>query len=179
MNNKKAYFVLFVLVATELIGFGLIIPILPQISKQFTTSGMMIGILLSSYSFAQFIAAPLLGQLSDKFGRKPILILSKFGTIASYILLAYAPTYWVLLVSRLIDGFTGGNIAVARAYLSDITEEKTDQKPWQSLALRLEQASLLAQPLAGFATVYLMIFLSQGLLGPVYHYFHWQSPRFS
>ena len=165
MNNKKAYFVLFVLVATELIGFGLIIPILPQISKQFTTSGMMIGILLSSYSFAQFIAAPLLGQLSDKFGRKPILILSKFGTIASYILLAYAPTYWVLLVSRLIDGFTGGNIAVARAYLSDITEEKNRSKAMAIIGIAFGTGFIIGPAIGGICYSISNDFSIAGIVG--------------
>ena len=121
MNQKKASIAVFFIVATELIGFGLIIPVLPQISASFATSGVWLGVLLSAYSFAQFFSAPILGQLSDRYGRKPLLILSKIGTIASYLILAQANSYALLLISRLIDGFTGGNIAVARAFLSDIT----------------------------------------------------------
>jgi len=125
---KKNYLIVFLLVATELIGFGLLIPILPQISHQFTNNGLLLGILLSSYSFAQFIAAPILGKLSDEYGRKPILIFSKIGTILSYIILAGANSYSVILLSRLLDGFTGGNIAVARAYLTDITPQEKRSK---------------------------------------------------
>ncbi|MGA0241852.1 MAG: MFS transporter [Candidatus Marinamargulisbacteria bacterium] len=121
MPSKKNYLIVFLLIATELIGFGLIIPILPQISERYATSGFWLGVLLSSYSLAQFLAAPLLGKWSDNIGRKPVLILSKVGTIASYILLAYANHYWLILASRLLDGASGGNIAVARAYLADIT----------------------------------------------------------
>lgn len=149
MNTKKAYITLFILVATELIGFGLIIPILPQISTQFTSSGAMIGILLSTYSFSQFIAAPILGQLSDKFGRKPVLIFSKIGTIASYILLAHAQTYWMILISRALDGFTGGNIAVARAYLTDITDEKNRSKAMALIGIAFGTGFILGPAMGG------------------------------
>ena len=77
VSNKRSYLILFIIVATELIGFGLNIPILPQISQNYTSSGPLLGLLLASYSIAQFFAAPLLGQLSDKYGRKTILVLSK------------------------------------------------------------------------------------------------------
>lgn len=149
MNNKKAYSTLFILVATELIGFGLIIPVLPQISRQFTSSGLLIGILLSAYSFTQFIAAPILGQLSDKFGRKPILILSKVGTIASYLILVHAQTFWMILISRMIDGFTGGNIAVARAYLSDITDEKNRSKAMAIIGIAFGTGFIIGPAIGG------------------------------
>ena len=70
VSKKRSYLILFIIVATELIGFGLIIPILPQISQNYTSSGPLLGLLLASYSIAQFFAAPMLGQLSDKYGRK-------------------------------------------------------------------------------------------------------------
>ena len=90
MKNKASLLTLFAVVATELIGFGLIIPILPQLVTKFNVSSFMVGVLLASYSVAQFFAAPILGKLSDQYGRKPILILSKLGTCLSYILLAFS-----------------------------------------------------------------------------------------
>ena len=125
MNFLKSHlFILFVVVFTELIGFGLIIPVLPQIASQYNLSHFMLGILMSSFSFAQFFAAPLLGHWSDKFGRKPVLIFSKLGTVLAYVLLAYANSFTLFLLARLLDGFTGGNIAVARAYIADVTSVK-------------------------------------------------------
>ena len=147
---KKTYGIVFLLVATELIGFGLIIPILPQISQQFTTSGILIGILLASYSFAQFFSAPFLGKLSDKIGRKPVLIGSKVGTIVSYILLAYSNTYYLLLISRLLDGFTGGNIAVARAYLSDISSEQNRSKAMAIVGIGFATGFIIGPAIGGF-----------------------------
>ena len=86
------------------------------------------GLLLSAYSLAQFISSPILGKLSDSLGRKNILIVSKLGTAGAYIILANAFTYPLFLVSRLLDGFTGGNIAVARAYVADITSPENRGK---------------------------------------------------
>ena len=128
MNLNKTFLILFLVVATELIGFGLIIPVLPVLASYYEISHFLLGILMASFSIAQFIASPILGALSDKFGRKPILVISKLGTVISYIILAYADSYYLFLVARLLDGFTGGNIAVARAYVSDITDNKTRSK---------------------------------------------------
>jgi MFS transporter, DHA1 family, tetracycline resistance protein len=127
-ETRKAFIILFCVVATELIGFGLIIPVLPQIAKKFSLSGTSLGILLAAYSFAQFIANPILGSLSDRYGRRPILILSKLGTCIAYIIMANAFSYYGLLVARLLDGFTGGNISVARAYIADITSPENRAK---------------------------------------------------
>ena len=125
---KSHLFILFLVVFTELIGFGLIIPVLPQIASEYQVSHFMLGILMASFSFAQFFSAPLLGHWSDKVGRKPILIVSKCGTVLAYIVLAYANSFYLFLIARLIDGFTGGNIAVARAYIADVTTEENRAK---------------------------------------------------
>jgi len=169
--NKKDLVTIFILVATELIGFGLIIPILPQISKQFSSSGLWIGCLLSSYSFAQFIAAPILGQLSDHYGRKPILILSKLGTIASYILLANASTYFWLLASRLLDGFTGGNIAVARAYLSDITDKEHRSKAMAIIGVAFGTGFIIGPAIGGICYKLANNFSIAGYIGALLSFF--------
>ena len=127
-SNKRVFLILFLVVATELIGFGLIIPVLPQIAHQFQTNGLMLGMLLATYSAAQFFAGPILGGLSDKYGRRPVLILSKLGTVISYLILAKAGSFWMIFLSRLIDGTTGGNISVARAYVADITTPENRSK---------------------------------------------------
>lgn len=127
-KEKKALFVIFLIVATELIGFGLIIPVLPQLALQFQTGSFYLALLMGAYSLAQFFAAPYLGHLSDKLGRKPVLLASKIGTVLSYVILAFAQNYWWFLIARLLDGFTGGNISVARATIADITSAKNRSK---------------------------------------------------
>lgn len=149
-NKKKAFFILFLIVATELIGFGLIIPILPQIAIQFQVPTYMIGFLLAAYSMAQFVAAPILGGLSDRFGRKRIFIISKIGTCIAYIILAFAGNYWLFLISRLLDGFTGGNISTARAYVADITTPEERPKGMAIIGISFGVGFLLGPALGGF-----------------------------
>lgn len=148
--TKKTGFILFLIVATELIGFGLIIPILPQLALKFEVSSFAIGFLMAAYSLAQFFAAPLLGILSDKIGRKPVLLLSKFGTVMSYLLLAASQSYTLFLVSRLLDGFTGGNISVARAYVADVTSEKDRPKGMAIIGISFGLGFVLGPAIGGF-----------------------------
>ncbi len=150
MNRKRALFILFLVVATELIGFGLIIPILPQIGYRFSLDRWQLGVLLAAYSAAQLIASPILGSLSDRWGRKPMLVFSKLGTVLSYGIFAYAGSYEWLLASRLLDGFTGGNISVARAYIVDITDEKSRSKGMAILGISFGLGFIIGPCLGGF-----------------------------
>ncbi len=150
MNLKRSLFVLFVVVATELIGFGLIIPVLPQLALKFNVSSFWLGILMAAYSAAQFIAAPFLGALSDKYGRKPILMLSKIGTVIGYGVLAISNSYGLFLLSRLIDGFTGGNISIARAYVADITTPENRPKGMAVIGIAFGLGFILGPAIGGF-----------------------------
>jgi len=116
------------IVLTDVIGFGIILPLIPTISSKLNISGLALGLFTASYSLAQLISAPMLGSLSDKYGRKPILVISKAGTVLAYLILAFTNNYLLLIISRLIDGFTGGNIPAARAYISDITTKENRSK---------------------------------------------------
>lgn len=148
-ERKKALLILFIVVATELIGFGLIIPVLPQIALGFSVSKFHIGILMAAYSAAQFISAPLLGSLSDRYGRKPLLVLSKLGTVLGYVVMAMSSSYLMFLMSRLIDGFTGGNISVARAYISDITPPEDRSKGMAVIGIAFGTGFILGPALGG------------------------------
>lgn len=148
-NLRTAFITIFLIVATELIGFGLLIPMLPLIASKLTSNILLIGVLMSAFSFAQFIAAPFWGSLSDRFGRKPILIISKTGTIISYIILAFSHNYTGFLISRLLDGFTGGNIATARAYIADVTPEKDRSKGMAVIGISFGLGFILGPALGG------------------------------
>lgn len=97
------------------------IPVLPYLVRQFDQSALTVGALAMSYSAAQFLAAPLLGTLSDRFGRRPVLILSVLGSAAAYVTFGFARALWVLFAARIIDGLTGANYTAAQAYVADIT----------------------------------------------------------
>lgn len=117
------------IVFVNILGASLILPILPLYAqRQFQMSPQTIALLVASFFAAQFIAGPYLGQLSDKYGRIPVLIVSQVGTVISFVMLAYAPNVTWLFIARILDGITGGNIIVAQAYITDITprEKRTE-----------------------------------------------------
>lgn len=122
--------IIFMIVLADLLGFSVIIPLLPFWARKYDASDLQVGLLFSVYSVCQLIASPILGLMSDRFGRRPILILSQIGSVAGFILLGVAtqgdwasPALGLTLVyiSRVIDGLSGGNISTAQAYISDVT----------------------------------------------------------
>ncbi len=114
-----------VIVLVDLMGLSIIIPLLPLYAARFGSSPLVIGILQATYPMMQFVGAPILGRLSDRFGRKPILIASQIGTLIGFIMLGFANTLWLLFFSRIIDGLSGANISTAQAAITDSTNEKT------------------------------------------------------
>ena len=122
--NKKPLFSIILVVFIDLLGFSLILPLLPYYAATFHASPIVTGLLVASYALAQLIGAPLLGRLSDRFGRRPILLASIFGTFIGFLLLGFANALWMLFASRIIDGLTGGNLSIAQAYITDVTDAK-------------------------------------------------------
>ena len=113
--------VIFFTVLIDLIGFGIVMPILPFYAQRFGAGGLAYGAVLGAYSFMQFVATALLGKLSDRVGRRPVLLATMLFNAAGYVLFAFAGSYWMLFLSRVISGFAGGNISVAQAYMADIS----------------------------------------------------------
>jgi DHA1 family tetracycline resistance protein-like MFS transporter len=134
---------IFLVVFIDLLGFGLILPLLPYYAETFGATPLIIGFLVAAYAAASLFGAPLMGRLSDRYGRRPILLLSVAGTFLGYLLLGFAGEIGtflahtfassavnsfiigVLFSSRAIDGLTGGNITVAQAYISDVTDNES------------------------------------------------------
>jgi DHA1 family tetracycline resistance protein-like MFS transporter len=114
-----------VIVFVDLLGLSIIIPLLPLYATRYSATPLVIGILQATYPLMQFLGAPILGRLSDRFGRKPVLVVSQFGTLAGFILLGFANTLTLLFISRIIDGLSGANISTAQAAIADSTTEKT------------------------------------------------------
>jgi DHA1 family tetracycline resistance protein-like MFS transporter len=116
--------VLFLTVFLDLLGFGIVIPILPLYAETMRASGPQISLLLAIYSLMQLIFSPILGRLSDRGGRRPVLLLSIFGSAGSQLGYALAPSFWWLVVARGFAGVCGANITAAQAYIADVTDEK-------------------------------------------------------
>ncbi|MBS7564020.1 MFS transporter [Mucilaginibacter sp. Bleaf8] len=119
MKIDKSLWILVLVCVINSMGFGIIVPLLYSYGKKFGLNEQSIGILTATFSVAQFFATPLLGALSDKWGRKPLLAISLAGTCVSFILFATAQNLVMLFAARLLDGVTGGNISVAQAMISD------------------------------------------------------------
>lgn len=116
---------IFVIVLIDLLGLTIIIPLMPLYATSFGADALTIGLLGAAYPLMQFIGAPLLGRLSDRFGRKPVLVVSQIGTLIGFLVLGFANTLWALFLARIIDGLSGANISTAQAAIADSTTEKT------------------------------------------------------
>ncbi len=112
------------IVLIDLLGMTIIIPLMPLYAVSFGANAFTIGLLGAVYPMMQFIAAPILGRLSDRYGRKPILLISQLGTLAGFLVLGFANSLWMLFLSRIIDGVSGANISTAQAAIADSTNEK-------------------------------------------------------
>ena len=126
----KPLIIIFITVFIDLIGFGMVIPILPFFAETepFNATPFEIGMLLASYSVMQFIFSPILGRLSDKYGRRPVLFLSLIGSAIGYLVIGFGFALWIVFLGRLIGGITGGNISTAQAYIADVTTRENRAK---------------------------------------------------
>ncbi|HXL08183.1 MAG TPA: MFS transporter, partial [Gemmatimonadales bacterium] len=119
--TRSRFAVIFFTVLIDLIGFGIVIPILPVYALRFGAKGIGYGALVFVFSAMQFLATALLGRLSDRIGRRPILLTTMVINALGYVLFALAPSYAVLFAARVISGLASGNISAAQAYMADIT----------------------------------------------------------
>lgn len=121
---------IFTTVFIDLVGFGIVIPVLPFYAEgsRFNATPRTVGLLFASYSIMQLIFSPILGRLSDKYGRRPVLLVSIIGTGIGFLILGFATTLWMLFAGRILDGITGGNISTAQAYIADVTTKEERAK---------------------------------------------------
>ena len=120
-TSRSRLGVIFLTVLVDLIGFGIVLPILPYYAQRFGAAGLGYGAIIGVFSLMQFVATALLGKLSDRIGRRPIILATTLINAVGYVLFAFAGSYLVLFLSRVVSGFAGGNISAAQAYIADIT----------------------------------------------------------
>ena len=166
MKQKRPLLPLFSVVFVDMLGFGLILPLLPYIASNWGATPAMIGFIGAAYPFGQFIGAPLVGRFSDRFGRKPLLLFSIAGTFLSLLMLGFAHSIAMIMVSRFLDGLTGGNITVAQAYIADVTDEKTRAKGMGMIGAAFGLGFILGPASGGFLSQWgyaVPAFVSAGL----------------
>jgi MFS transporter, DHA1 family, tetracycline resistance protein len=140
---------LFVVSMIDVLGFGVLIPLVPYIAHRYGAGPSLTTAILGSYSLCQLIAAPLWGRLSDRFGRRPILMSSLIGACLSYVILAFANSLWMVLAARMLAGFMAGNLAAAFAYASDISTPATRAKSMGMVGAAIGIGFMLGIPIGG------------------------------
>src|SRR5579864_1123817 len=110
------------IVLIDLIGFSIVMPLLPLYARHYDFTAIQIGWLYAAYPVCQLVAGPVLGRLSDRYGRRPVLVFSQAGTALSFVILGLSSNFTVMLLARMLDGASGGNILVAQAYVADVTK---------------------------------------------------------
>jgi len=151
---KRELWLIFLVIFVDSLGFGLVIPTLPFIATKFGASAIIIGLLMSAYPFFQFFGSPILGKLSDRVGRKPILSLSLLGSAISYILIVFSQSIAMFFVSRSIAGLTGGSISVAQAYITDVAQGKERTKAIGMIGASFGLGFILGPLIGGLLTLY-------------------------
>ncbi len=153
MKNKQLL-TIFLVVFMDLLGFGIILPLLPYIGEKYGANPFIIGLLTASYSLFQLISSPILGRLSDRYGRKKLLILSQAGSTIGYLIMATSATLPMLFISRIIDGATGGNISIAQAYISDITTKNNRAKAMGFIGAAFGLGFIFGPAIGGFLSAW-------------------------
>ena len=171
MKSKKAIIFIFITILVDVIGLGIIIPVFPSLIQELTGSGLSEasaygGLLLISFASMQFIFSPILGELSDKYGRRPVLLIALFGLGIDYLIHAFAPTIWWLFIGRLLAGGMGASFTVANAYMADISTPEDKAKNFGMLGAAFGLGFIIGPSIGGIfgsIDVRLPFFIAAGL----------------
>lgn len=168
MTKKHLQFgILFFTLFIDMLGYGIVIPVLPRYAECLGATSLQIGMLVGGFSLAQLITLPLWGHLSDSIGRKPVLIVSVFGTACGYLLMGWFPSVLIMMIGRIIDGAAGGNISTIQAAVSDITTPQERSKAMGSLGAAYGLGFIFGPALGGWAShrygLSMPMFIASGL----------------
>lgn len=166
MNRKASLTVIFFTVFIDLMGFGILIPILPTFaSKNLGVSDFGIGIVVAIFSLFQFLFNPIFGKISDRFGRRPLILISLSMTAISYVIFSYSTTFALLLFSRILAGLGGSNIGVAQAYIADITSKEERSKGMGLIGAAFGLGFVFGPLIGGFLSSYSYMVAGFGAAG--------------
>lgn len=150
MKFDRRHYTIFAILVTEVLGFSLVLPFLPLYAQDLGGTPFQIGLIVASFSLFQFFSAPIMGKLSDQFGRRPMLIISQLSTFLSFIVLGFANSLWMIILSRVIDGLFGSNRTIAQAYLSDISSKNDRSKAFGLSGMAFGIGFLVGPATGGF-----------------------------
>jgi DHA1 family tetracycline resistance protein-like MFS transporter len=141
---------IFLIVFVDVLGLTIILPLLPFYAESMGATPRIVGLLVSAYAICQLIAGPPLGHLSDRIGRRPVLLVSQIGTCAGFLILAYAHTLWLVFLARIIDGLTAGNLTVAQAYIADVSDAENRARSFSIIGIAFGLGFLFGPGISGF-----------------------------
>ncbi len=141
---------IFLIVAVDVLGLTIVLPLLPFYAQKFGASPTVVGLLVTTYAFCQLISGPILGRISDRVGRKPLLMVSQIGTFIGFLILAFAGSLGLIFVSRVIDGLTAGNLSLAQAYISDVTAPADRAKSFAVIGIAFGLGFLIGPAISGY-----------------------------
>lgn len=148
-TTKRALTLIFFIMLMDVIGMSLLFPVAPYVVQRYSSDALMVTMLTVIYAGAQFLAAPALGKISDRVGRRPVLLACVLGSAIGYFVFGFAGALWVLFLSRLIDGITGGNISTASAYIIDVSKPEERTKNFTLLGMAYGVGFILGPALGG------------------------------
>lgn len=148
-NGRSPLLPIFLIVAVDVLGLTIILPLLPFYAERFGASPTVVGLLVSTYAFCQLFSGPFLGRISDHIGRRPMLLVSQVGTFIGFLVLAWAPSLVVVFLARVIDGATAGNLSLAQAYISDVTKPEDRARSFALIGIAFGVGFLIGPAISG------------------------------
>jgi DHA1 family tetracycline resistance protein-like MFS transporter len=145
---------IFLVILVDVLGLTLILPLLPFYAERFGASPIVVGLLGATYAACQLLSGPVLGQLSDRYGRRPLLLVSQIGTFLGFLLLARAELLWMVFLSRIIDGATAGNLTIAQAYITDVTPPAQRARAFAVIGISFGVGFLIGPAISGWLAHY-------------------------
>jgi MFS family permease len=142
------------IVAVDVLALTLMIPLLPFYAERLGATPALVGVLIGVFAFCTLLAGPVLGRWSDRYGRKPILLLSQVGTLIGLLILGFANSLPLVFLSRIIDGITAGNLTVAQAYIADVTAPENRAKAFGVIGIAFGMGFLIGPAISGFLAQY-------------------------
>ena len=148
--TKSPLLPIFLIVLVDILGLSIILPLLPFYAEKMGATPFVVGLLVATYAACTLIAGPPLGHISDRVGRRPVLLVSQAGTFIGFLILAYAQSLWMVFLSRTIDGLTAGNLSLAQAYISDVTKPENRAKAFGIIGIAFGVGFLIGPAISGF-----------------------------
>lgn len=151
---SRALILVYATIFLDVLGLGVLIPVLPYYAQQYRTDALTVGFLSAAFSVAQFIASPFLGALSDRIGRRPVILCNILGSSFAYFLFGWANTLWLLMLARVLEGITGGSISTAQAYIADVTPPEDRMKRFGLIGAVFGLGFVIGPAFGGFLSTY-------------------------